>query len=113
MLPFRITTVTPPRLRTYGTSALLFRRSLRAKSLARSTNPPWDVTTPTVAARERAGLVAYAVDVFMFGGRWDDSIVVSTDTSMTIFLLMELQSICDCARVKRRGSSEPTVWGRD
>ena len=94
---------------TYGSSALLFRRNLRAKSFANSTKLPWDVRTPTVAAR---GLAAYAVDHCRLGGKCDNSVVVSTETSMTIPLLMEAKSSCDCARVKRRGSSAPTVLGR-
>lgn len=85
---FQNTTVTPL-AGTYGSSPLLFRRSLRAKSFVRSTKPPRDVRTPTVAARDRDGLVAYAVDVCRLGAVCDDSVVVSTETSMTIPLLMD------------------------
>lgn len=42
-----------------------------------------------VAARGRNGLVAYAVDVCKLGEGCDDSMVVSTEMSMTVLLLME------------------------
>lgn len=43
----------------------------------------------TEAARGRDGLVAYAVDVYKSGEKRDNSVVVSTETSMTMPLFME------------------------
>ena len=76
---------------SYETSPLLFRFSFRAKPFARSNKPTWHARwrASTVAARARDGLAAYAVDICRSEEKRDNSVVVSTETSMTILLLME------------------------